>query len=109
MNTNGSSFNLHSFDRLLAKRARHVAAHGYGTERSLIFRATLGGATVMILSASMSLSFGALPEDTGMEVMTYNGMDLGQFAAFMELSVDDPYTIAVFEELCASEELLDAG
>jgi hypothetical protein len=34
------------------------------------------------------------------DVMTYNGMDLFQFADLMGLPATDPYVIALFEELC---------
>lgn len=102
------SFNLQEFDSLMAKHEGQDGPQGYGTDRSVFFRVILGGAAVLILSATILLFLlGAAPETAETEAMTYKGMNLDQFAVFMELQVDNPYTVALFEELCETEEFQD--
>lgn len=57
-----------------------------------------------IAAAAVVLQFTELAPIESGDVMTYNGMTIYEFAREVDLDPSDPYLIALFEELCRSED-----
>ncbi|MEM6897623.1 MAG: hypothetical protein AAF576_09580 [Pseudomonadota bacterium] len=52
----------------------------------------------------LRLSTATPPEASAAPGMTYRGMTIEDFSSVLDLSVDDPYLVALFEDLCRVEE-----
>lgn len=106
-------FKLSAFDVELARqrqaqentfhnKALRSAQKGDTTSR-LIAAIVLAGSAVF--AATTAASVPNTPTDLVVETgMTYNGMSLDDFAAYMEMPADNPYLIAMFVALCATQE-----
>lgn len=81
-------------DVLLATAVRAPAAEAGVTA----FGATSGTVMGALALASMivPMFFGGSPA----EAMTFNGMNMEQFALHMNMSLNDPLLVAMFEEMC---------
>jgi len=101
-------FDLETFDREITRRRRaeipgddvvlsqairpHMAhsALGFGqTAGALAFCLVLGSMTVPMMSSASQAND-----------MTFQNMNLQQFAVHMNMQPSDPYLVAMFEELC---------
>ena len=102
-------FDLAAFDRNIERRAAAerpgddmLLATAVRTRHVKSGLTAFGAASGTVLGALALVSM-IVPMFVGgspAEAMTFAGMTLEQFAVHMNMSMDDPLLIAIFEELC---------